>query len=577
MASDLDISASEADLQNIFTKSNRFTVPDYQRLYSWTESQWEEFWNDLTSIAEEDTHFLGSIVVIQHQGKFDELTKLELVDGQQRITTISLLLRVMREYYQKHSETGLSEMIDTNYLHETDFDNDQYPKLSLSRFENDDYQELLDGDPEEVNEESQLRQANEYFHERVFECDIETVDQLRKRLLGSMTLVVVECDSAGSAFRLFETLNNRGLELSAVDLMKNALLQVASDRYGGTNRDTYEHIREQWERVLENVVYEINNPDRFFRHYMMSRPDPDVEGSVTSRTLYDTFRSLIDDRLPAERTTLVEYVDGMVETSELYVGLTKADADVFSGRPQKQINRRLRNLNDIQSSHSRTLLLRTFEEFDEYSDVLSVLRLLEVFMVRWRISGNQTGSKLDRIFSELCSNAFDTTDPLKAIQMRLAEEAPGDDEFRSRLTNSDFSRNAQTKYLLDTIERHHYMESGEGKEYDRATVDIEHIAPQQAFSAKKYSTWRNVLGVGKAEFNQYRNRLGNLTLLEGRLNETAKDNPFEQKKDQYKLSDFQMTQDIRERYDEWTVEEIEDRSERLADIGAEIWDFDRYA
>ncbi|RDZ36094.1 DUF262 domain-containing protein, partial [Haloferax sp. Atlit-19N] len=170
-------------------------------------------------------------------------------------------------------------------------------------------------------------------------------------------------------------------------------------------------IRQQWEHVLENVVYEINNPDRFFRHYMMSREDPDIEGSVTSRTLYDTFRDLIENQLPTDETDLVGYVDGMVETSELYVGFTKANVDAFSGRAQKRINRRLRNLNDIQSSHSRTLMLRIFEEFDEYDQILSVLRLLEVFMVRWRVSGNQTGSKLDRIFSELCSDAFDTTDP----------------------------------------------------------------------------------------------------------------------------------------------------------------------
>ncbi|ELK56137.1 hypothetical protein D320_00873 [Haloferax sp. BAB-2207] len=576
MGSNLEISASEADLQNIFTRSNRFTVPDYQRLYSWKESQWVEFWNDLTNIDEDDTHFLGSIVVIQHQKKYDELNELELVDGQQRITTISLLLRVMRDFYRKHSDGGLGDKIDSDYLHETDFDNDRYPKLSLSRFEDDDYQSILDGDPTTVNEDSQLRQAYEYFQEQVFDCDVETIDQLRKRLLGSMTLVVVECDSTASAFRLFETLNNRGLELSAVDLMKNALLQVASEKYGGTDRETYDHIRQQWEHVLENVVYEINNPDRFFRHYMMSREDPDIEGSVTSRTLYDTFRDLIENQLPTDETDLVGYVDGMVETSELYVGFTKANVDAFSGRAQKRINRRLRNLNDIQSSHSRTLMLRIFEEFDEYDQILSVLRLLEVFMVRWRVSGNQTGSKLDRIFSELCSDAFDTTDPVQTIQMRLAEEAPGDDEFRSRLANSDFSRNAQTKYLLDTIERRHYMESGEGKDYDRATVDIEHIAPQQAFTAKKYSSWRDVLGVGKAEFNQYRNRLGNLTLLEERLNESAKDNPFEQKKDQYKLSDFQMTQEVREQYDEWTIEQIEDRSDHLAEIGVQIWDFERF-
>mgnify|MGYP006309472863 CR=1 FL=1 len=101
-------------------------------------------------------------------------------------------------------------------------------------------------------------------------------------------------------------------------------------------------------------------------------------------------------------------------------------------------------------------------------------------------------------------------------------------------------------------------QSGEDKEYDRATVDLEHIAPQRTFSAKKYGPWRDVIGVGEGEFNQYRNRLGNLTLLEERLNEKASDNPFQQKKDQYKLSDFEMTQAVREEYDVWTVDEIED-------------------
>ncbi|WP_130501981.1 DUF262 domain-containing protein, partial [Natrinema hispanicum] len=362
MGSNLEISASEADIQHILKKSYRFTVPDYQRLYSWKEAQWTEFWNDLNNISDEDTHFLGSIVVIQYRKSIDELDEMEVVDGQQRLTTISLLLRAMQQYYEDIGEP-IAEQIRETYLHEADFDINEYPKLELSRFDNDRYQEILDGDPMNVPEEEQLRKAYDFFADKIEGLEKSEVDQLRKHLLGSMTLVVVECDSAGSAFRLFETLNNRGLELSAVDLMKNALLQVASEKYpGGDESEEYEQIRDQWEKVLEKVVHEISEPDRFFRHYIMSRPVPDINGSVTSRQLYETFRNIIEERLPTEGVTLVDYVDGMVDHADLYVGLTDANIDEFSSRPQKKINRRIRNLNDIQASHARTILLRAFDE-----------------------------------------------------------------------------------------------------------------------------------------------------------------------------------------------------------------------
>ncbi len=130
-----------------------------------------------------------------------------------------------------------------------------------------------------------------------------------------------------------------------------------------------------------------------------------------------------------------------------------------------------------------------------------------------------------------------------------------------------------TRYILDTIEREHYS-SGGGKTYDRASVDIEHIAPQSALSAEKYESWKPILDVSEAEYkNQYRNRIGNLTLLEERLNEEASTNPFGQKKDQYRLSDFQMTEYLRSNYQEWNTSTIEERSEELAETATKIWDF----
>ncbi len=134
------------------------------------------------------------------------------------------------------------------------------------------------------------------------------------------------------------------------------------------------------------------------------------------------------------------------------------------------------------------------------------------------------------------------------MRREFENKAPNDDEFKSKLETSDFKRNSKTLYILDYIEKHHYSSEGGGKTIDRANVDIEHIAPQRALSDKKYSAWKEVLNIEEGEYNnKYRNRLGNLTLLENWLNEEASDNPFQQKKDQYHLSDFRMTQEIREK------------------------------
>lgn len=405
MAGTLDISASESIIENILSKNDRYTVPDYQRLYSWDEEQWDEFWMDLNNIEENDTHFLGSIVVIKHSGSYDELDKMELVDGQQRLTTISLLLCAMRDYYREtKDDRGLSDKIDNDYLHEDDLNNNTYPKLTLSKFDEGEFQGILDGNTSQA-EGSQIHAGYEYFNEKIQRLSKDGVDLLRKRLLGSMTIVVIDCDDPESAFRLFETLNNRGLELSAVDLMKNSLLQTAMERVeNGSEDEKYDHIREQWELILETVVREISKPDRFFRHYIMSSSEPEIDGSVSKYKLYDEFRQITRDRLPSENVTLKDYIDGMVDVSDTYVGFINADVDMFDPRSQKKINQRLQNLNDIKSVHTRTILLRTFQEFvDEPKKVDQILKLLEVFMTRWKLAGYPAGSKLDSIFSKLCS------------------------------------------------------------------------------------------------------------------------------------------------------------------------------
>lgn len=573
MAGQLNISATESTVENVLSRSLRYTVPDYQRLYSWDEEQWEDFWVDLTGISEDETHFLGSIVVIKHPGALDELDRLELVDGQQRLTTISLLLCALRERYEDMGDpNGLAEKINEDYLHAYDMNNDEEQNLTLSRFDNEEFNAILDGDPSDA-EGTRLYEALEYFRGKLDNLDDEEADSVRKRLLGSITLVVIDTENPESAFRLFETLNDRGLELSAVDLMKNSLLQEAIERYPGGYEDSeYKHVRDQWEMILEEVVREIQKPNRFFRHYMMQAPAPDISSAISNYRLYDVFKDVIKNQLPDGDVTLRNYIDGMADVADLYTGFTQASVDVLESREQQRVNDRLANLNAIESVHSRTLLLRAFQEFDDYNRIDRTLRLLEVFMLRWKLAGYPSGSKLDSIFSELCSEAFDKSDPVAEIQKTLEDEAPDDDEFRIGIITNEFKRNDRTKYVLRTLENRSFG----GVEADQRKIDIEHIAPQKMWTATKYETWRGVFNISQEEFEaDYRNKLGNLTLLENRHNAAAGAQPFEDKKKYYLGSNYEMTQAIRDR-DEWSAEAIEERTEDLAERAVEVWSFDSF-
>jgi uncharacterized protein with ParB-like and HNH nuclease domain len=159
------------------------------------------------------------------------------------------------------------------------FDNEEFSKLLNER-----YSELR-------NEESNLVQAAEFFGERVVSAEPERLDELRKRLTNSMTVVSIKCGDESSAFRLFETLNNRGLDLSSVDLMKNHLFKIANEKEG----IDYGYIKEKWREIVGEVRGEVSRPPQFFRHYMMFSPMIEINESITRHTLYGEFREVVNE------------------------------------------------------------------------------------------------------------------------------------------------------------------------------------------------------------------------------------------------------------------------------------------
>ncbi|GGM71367.1 hypothetical protein J2752_002237 [Halarchaeum rubridurum] len=567
MSGGIDISATEESVKSVFSFDYRFEVPDYQREYSWREEHWSDFWYDIRSLDHGETHFLGSIVVIERQTLVNELSVLELVDGQQRMTTIAVLLRALQDVLSTTEEfADVAADISPDYLWKSDLDGNDFPTLSLGKNDDGAFQALL-RDGRATAHDSRVTEAYDFFVERLEGMTPEQVNELRIHLLGSLSLVVIETDSETSAYRLFESLNDRGLDLSAVDLMKNYLLRYASE-HDDTDPET---VKSEWEAILDNVRGRMNKPARFFRHYLMSMPDPDYDGAISNHTLYDTFTEIVEDQLPESGQSLESFLVDMREQSDRYVELLEGSLTVFSGKSSKRVNDRLAALNAIRPTQARTFLLRLLREVDDPNVVLDAMWDLEVLLLRRGMAGYATGSEMDRLFSHVCSTAFETPDPLTDISRAFRNAAPSDAEFRAAFVNNRMPMNDRTKYVLDTLEREIYMSSAGGKEIaDRSVVDIEHIAPRASFSAKKYAPWRSYLGVDEETFIEWRDRIGNLTLLEDSLNLSASDNPFDQKKAHYRESDFLMTQALCE-YDQWTIPEVERRTEKLADYAVDLW------
>ncbi len=563
MANGLGLTATEDTVEHVLSRNYRYTVPNYQRQYSWGEEQWGALWSDITAITDESTHFIGSIVLIERSSNLNELNKLEIIDGQQRLATVSVLLAVMREKYYSEGDTEQAEAIEQNYLWKTDLDRNTHQNLTLSTFDNPEYQKILDREYDRMNN-GQLKEAVEFFGNKINPLSHEEVDDVRKKLLASVTLVSITCEGEQSAFRLFETLNDRGLELSSVDLMKNYTFSKAA-----TSSDIdYDKVREDWENLINVVVPNVSKPSRFFRHYIMSCRTPNYDDDVSNYKLYDEYQKIVDERLPEVGMTLNEYVHNLSLNAELYVKIINKDIDMYSDRGNKDINSKLEDLDVINSVQARTLMLRIFDEYDTANRVMEALLLLESFLLRWKVASYPTGGELDRLYSRVCTNAFDEDNPTEAILQALSDRCPSDEEFIAAIENKRVSLNDRTRYILKRLEADYYH----GADIDLETVDLEHIAPRASFSAKKYSAWPSKLQTTEARFEQYRDRLGNLTLLETDKNISIGANPFEEKSTAYESSKITMNRKVAEDYDEWNIEMIEQRTSELAQAMVQIWE-----
>ena len=604
--------------QFFHNSTEQFFVPAYQRRYAWRDSQLDALFNDIHQLKDGDAHLLGALVLLADT-HHPNINRLEVVDGQQRITTLCLLLKILRDNLAedvKHTD----KVMEINKYLSCEAGNQKERKLILGDLDSEDYENIMENKTGIELENDRLKGALDFFDERVKALG-ENIHPFYRKLTNQVELIRLDIGQAKEAYKLFETINNRGLKLSAADIIKNFLLGHASL----LGDDILKGVKGEWRHLvlaLDNLGY--SDMDRFFRQYLMGK----IRLKVTKTRLVEEFKNyyylnikeaqqlsdyqsrvgLISKKggrrrqEPIEneeydendsediakfsletyqqiKTGIKSFASELKKHGDIYRTLIKAD------HPNAKIARRLVALKRIEALPAYTFLVNLIWRGVEDKNLISVLDLIECFILRRQVCEYRT-SELDDIFPRLCSLVQkDTKSIANSVKDELINHLPGDDEFLEKFTSSTYrGAEERAKYLLARVELYLQGDTQEMDVLAGREVQLEHIIPQ-TISGKKAKEeeggdWRKYLGADhlgidkvREMHRKYLNRIGNLTILAEKPNILASNNPFKAKQKEYKKSVFRLNNDLVNNYQKFRFREVDKRSESLAEYAVKIWKF----
>ena len=536
--------------------TKQFIIPAFQRDYSWTNEQCRQMWDDIVRAGSTDgDHFIGSFVYVEGNTAAVFSSWL-VVDGQQRLTTLTLLLIALRDYIRETGWAGhepTSAQIDAYFLtneHET---GDKKYKVALRRHDDATLKALVDGkDPSEVGNKSELiLDAYRFFRRQLSRPEADP--SLIYRGVGRLHIVDVTLHRRiDDPQRVFESLNSTGVDLTQSDLIRNYLLMGLPEPEQTQMYDDY------WSKV-ETVFREVgSSQDTFLRDYIALR-----QGTTTQARADRIYAEFRDFWQPSEVKALADLLEDIVRFSRYFVSFLQPDRI-----QSKRLASAMRQVRSLGSVHAM-LVMRFYHLYDEHvlthDNFVRALDLISSFLVRRSVLGWQTRNYW-AVFARIAHSITDD-DPLGSFQVALARQNyrfPSDADFVSALQVGDLYKLRICWHVLSQLENAGQNEPSPVSEYS-----IEHIMPQ---SIDDVAEWQDMLGEGWEEVHQtWLHRLGNLTLTG--YNSTYSNRPFEEKKTVkggFQQSAVRLNECVREQA-EWTAMEIEERGKALAQRALDIW------
>ncbi|WRG21659.1 DUF262 and DUF1524 domain-containing protein [Helicobacter pylori] len=541
-------------------QNNQFVIPIYQRLYSWKKEQCEQLWDDIIKIGGNDKmngHFIGSILYVRVDDTHS--SPLLIIDGQQRLTTITLLFIALRNH--SSDEVKILEKFSRkeieSYLINSDKDGDKKFRLILSESDKDTLLFLIDKNKRKPSEPSSKIMENFKLFEEWIRKNTDKLETIFKGLEKLMIVWIALEKGKDDPQLIFESMNSKGIELTQTDLIRNYIIME-------TEVEKQEDFYNQYWRAMEENFKQSEKQSKredlfskFVRHYLTikTREIPNINKVYEAFKLYQQERGIETEVLLQDLQKYCGYFCRIV----------------FKKEADKDLNKALGFLVDLEMDVIYPLLLELYSDYSDgvlsKQDFIPIIYLTESYICRRAVCGLGTNS-LNKVFPSFTKHIQkdEYFKSLKAHFGYLTEKQrfPNNDEFKKLFITIDFYHFKKREYFLERLENFERKERVYAHEYT-----TEHIMPQTL-----EEEWERDLGENfQAIHDKYLHTIGNLTLTG--YNQEYSNKSFQEKRDMekgFKQSPLRLNQSLKD-LESFGEKEIEKRANDLADWALKIWTY----
>ena len=599
-------------LPEIFISNKTFRIPDYQRGYAWGEKQLNDFWNDLANLNETRVHYTGMITVEEKNKNI-----YYVIDGQQRLTTIIILLKVLLDKFEDKwigDENGYEkeDLIKTFLFkksgkeqkvtkpifgYEKDNPSDCYFKKKIL--------EIEDSNCDSINYESiytkNLSNAKKFFEEKIKKFSQKEIEQLILKVLNQLKFNLYELDDELDEFVTFEIMNNRGKPLTTLELLKNRLIYLTT-LFKDYSKEEIEKLRNDINNSWK-IIYEYlgKNPKKYIRdddflkdHWIMyftyDRSRANAEKEFLLEKYFTQNRVLLkyNDNLKVKQkkeilyyTDIENYVKNIKEAVKVYFYMLNPEQSPYSN----EIKEWLKKLNIIGFRAFKPLIMAVLMEYKnlEKDKILKVLQLAELYIFIVFIISNRRGDTGNNRFYKYANEFYKNKDIDKLIES-IKDELYKDENKYKWINMNNFIDEIEDlfkyndgwyswKYLNYFLYEYEiYLQKEKFKEdcqkikWDEINREsIEHIYPESS----NLECWKDIF---KGKNKKYLHSLGNLLLLSTSKNASVGNKCFNEKKERYKSGSYSEIEVAQ--YEKWTPKEIYERGMKLLDFLSKRWELE---
>lgn len=548
-------------LGELLGNGKHYLVPPFQRDYSWDEEQWEDLYDDIKNLELHDyPHYMGTIVLQSSESK-----TFKIVDGQQRITTLTIfiisLIKTIQDLVDNNENIEENqeriEILSRTYL------GDKNPaslmrtsKLKLND-NNDQFfsryivqMQTLRTTRGLNSSDKLLYKALEYFHKKLKndfqdKSGFEIASYLTETIAEKLKFIQIKVEDELNAYTLFETLNARGIELTSTDLLKNYIFSQIKTK---TDLDL---IQKDWNKISSSVG--IKEFPTYLRYFINSK-----NKIIRKDNLFKFVKREVKDSSSA-----FELVQELNELTAFYNALKVPNDDYWGDFGKyKELSKYLKALNLFRTKQQIPLLMAGINNFAE-NDFVELVKICMVTSFRYNIISKYNPNEIEKVYNECAIKISkgQIKTPKDAFQI-LKKVYIEDEVFKSNFSTStiDTGKNKNlVRYILFSIDN---QLSTSEKDYEDSNATIEHILPENP-----NETWDEKFSL--EDMDKYVYRLGNYILLESTLNKKIGNKSFDEKKNEYQKSNFIITNELS--FNDWTKDEVKRLQQKYAKIASSIW------